>query len=149
MFYSSRMTSHTNYAKVIFCLAFLLSACGGEEGGNQESQSSIQLDRTVAVMGIDTTQSGSRDDIKALITRIGPPEQQNALKQVAKAYQDAIIKNGTQEEAIASANAIDRALGCLHSKSTDYQDQSRILLAATANTEARFMASHYTQVTHR
>lgn len=92
MYFSSRVISRINHATVIFCSAFLLSACsGGNE--NEGSLAPIQLDRTVAVMGVDTTQSGIRDDIKALITRIGTPEQQKALKQVAKAYQDAILKN--------------------------------------------------------
>jgi hypothetical protein len=89
---------------------------------------------------VDSTGAGIRDDIKVLVTQIGTPEQQPALRQVAKAIQLSLVKNETQADAVAATNALDSALACLAQKSPTYVNQSNTILSATVDTELRFNA---------
>jgi hypothetical protein len=104
-------------------------------------EQTVELDRGAEVAGPDANANGIRDDIDQLLPRIGPPEQQKPLQQMARAIQRSIAGTATQSDALAASTAIDQALGCLHGKSTDYADQVRFLLTATLNTEARFRAN--------
>ena len=140
------MNLRYSLAKIIIAsigFSIFLLACGGKSDAtppqNQNTSTTIKLDRTDAIGGIDSNNTGIRDDIKSLIA-LAPPENRKSLERVAKAYQNALIKNNNIDEAVQVQNEIEKSVICLSKNFVDYEAASNTLLAATANTENRFMA---------
>ena len=137
---------------VSICAALVLAACGSSSSsdGDQtpiEEQTPAQkvqtlektgklpkLDRTPTLAGPDANGNGIRDDIDEYIkTTFSNPKQVAAANQLAKAFQNAILVDVTNKDAVRKVRtALTNASNCVHS-TFPFDGSASTLNASTVN----------------
>ncbi len=109
--------------------ALLLAACGGDERDTNASPPSIAsleqsgqlpvLDRSDSLRGPDQDQNGIRDDIDDWILRLSlASPQHEALQQLARSYQSAILVDSGNKAAVHDVTTQTyRAVACIMARS--------------------------------
>lgn len=106
------------------------------------------LDRTDSIAGVDANANGVRDDIERHIERrYTEPAQRKAAMQTAKAFQQTLLVNTSDAEALDAASELgSRALTCRSAVFPGVEgipawtQMSSDLEAMTANTKQRLLA---------
>lgn len=138
------------------CLAlvlFLPAACGGDEPSPPPARSIEDLerqgllpvlDRSESLGGPDTDGNGVRDDLDAWIARQdGTPARRDALRQLARAFRDALLIHGDTIAAQEAAWRTTRAVACVMAHSgagTEGAHAVAELRKMSANTRPRVLA---------
>ncbi|AZG06711.1 hypothetical protein EGT29_01880 [Pigmentiphaga sp. H8] len=134
------------------CL-LLLAACGGEDPAPRQARSIADLerqgelpvlDRSEDLGGPDADGNGVRDDIDAWIARQGgAPARQDALRQLARSFRDALLARGDSVAAQEAAWRTTRGVSCVMARSgssTEGADAVADMRKMSANTQARVLA---------
>lgn len=154
---------------MVSVLVFSMSACGGSDEPQtglvegrideakpftvQQALASLEangslpkLDRTDALLGIDSNEDGVRDDLAAYIDSLPDTEvQKKALRQMTKAINSAISvgSSADQNAARAVVDAISVATSCIFLRYADEQVayyKPRLMQKLMVNTRARYDA---------
>jgi len=138
---------------IVASFLLLLAACGGEDSAPRPARSIADLerqgelpvlDRSEDLGGPDTDGNGVRDAIDAWIARQGgAPARQDALRQLARSFRDALLARGDSVAAQEAAWRTTRAVACVMARSgsdTEGADAAADMRKMSANTRARVLA---------
>lgn len=104
-----------------------------------------KLDRSASLAGPDANGDGIRDDIEAMIVAFNrTPEETQALRQLAKAFQIGMTKNiRTREEAKLYADNVGRGTGCVFHRFGEQGAQYTSMIGdSVINTRTRKLEEH-------
>ncbi len=124
-------------------LLFLLFSCISSD---PDLIHGVKLDRSDDLLGVDSNQSGVRDDIEAIISKLEltKPEKQAALQE-ARTFQSILGTNlNNQDELRKSREETMRSTVCTSKRFKDYgkKDETvKLIRSITFNTKSRTM--HY------
>lgn len=131
----------------------LLAACGGQDSAPRQPRSIADLerqgelpvlDRSEDLGGPDADGNGVRDDIDAWIARRGgAAARQDALRQLARSFRDALLSRGDSVAAQEAAWRTSRAVACVMARSAsgaEGADAVADMRKMSANTQARVLA---------